>query len=323
MFLDRLHDCEHDYNERQYTQSLVLRHVKMPRDAAIYHRNYLEYLETCWGNHLGIVVTPDVLWFTALNEIVGLVKEMPEPHRHLFTNSHEKKKITVRTKEMVVMPLNHLVQELRSHVPTEATRFMPDFSTTTEAARHAQYAAFCDLCSPFYEYGMYACDFPAISIQGEADDWARLHEQWINLKPLFRAAAEWFDRVGGIFKNCRENLDNAAWWKGMFKLERCGSGHQTEMSGWLSDVYRSPPNGPGYIRNFPTNVAKVNYKQLDFGFEYVMQDGLFCSRQEGDFMAPEFGYTVHEKLKIEPEKYDGYADQEAALKRLQARIAQL
>ena len=116
-FLDRLHDRKEDWQTGTITQSLFLRHVNMPKDASLYHRNYLEYLEKCWADHLGIVITPDILWFTVLSELVGVVKESPEPYRHLFTTSHEKKEIVVFAEREIVMPLNRLVQALRNHVP--------------------------------------------------------------------------------------------------------------------------------------------------------------------------------------------------------------
>jgi hypothetical protein len=302
-FVEMLHDRREDCRAGEIRQSLFLRHISILDDADMYHRNFFEYLEKCWGSHLGIVVTPDVLWFTALNELVALVKEMPDTYRHLFTDSHEKRLIVVDTAAPEVMPLPELVQALRNHVPTEATLFLPDFTTTTSAVRHSMYASFCDMCSPYYNYGMFSCAFPFIQVQGERDDWARLFSQWEQLKPLFSAADRWMERVGRIFRGCLENLESADWWRKMFHLERCGSGHQTEVSGWLSEMYRVPP-GPAYVSNFPTNVAKVEYRQLNRGRDFVMQDGLFCSRQEGDFMVPEFGYTVHEKLEVEPEKYD-------------------
>jgi len=326
LFLDRLHDRKKDWKSGQITQGLFQRAVEIPEEVDMYHRNFMEYLEKCWGAHLGIVVTPDILWFTVLSELVGVVKDGVETYRHLFTDSHEKKDIVVVTQEPEVMPLNQLVGALRQHVPTESTLFMPEFSTTTSAARHAMYASFCDLCSPYYNYSMLACAFPAISIQGSEDDWQRLSAQWSKLKPLFKAAGHWVDRVGEILAGCHNNREDAQWWQNMFKLERCGSGSQTEVSGWFSELFRVPPQGPAYVSNFPTNVAKVEYKQLNTAREFVMQDGLFCSRREGDFMFPEFGYTVHEKLKVEPEPYDSRGtteDQEAAMDRFLARTKSL
>ena len=300
VFLERLHDRKTtDWKTQRTEQTLFLRHAAIPTDADLYHRNYLEYLEKCWGDHLSIVITPDILWFTVLGELVSVVKESPEPYRHLFTDSHEKKTISVQTENPIVMPLNRLVGALHGLVPTDSTLFMPEYSTTTPAARHAMYASFCDLCSPYYNYMMYACAFPAISVQGDAEDWRALGENWLKLKPLFAAAGEWFDDVATILTNCYENLDSRDWWKNMFLLERCGSGHQTEVSGWFADLYREEPQGPRYVKNFPSNVAQVEYKagEGEIQREYKMQDGLFFSRQEGDFMVPEFGYTVHEKLE--------------------------
>ena len=307
VFLDRLDDRKvTDWQTNRVEQTLFLRHAEIPEDATMFHRNYLEYLEKCWADHLGIVITPDILWFTVLNELVAVVKESPEPYRHLFTNSHEKKLVVVTTEDPVVMPLNRLVGALREHVPTDSTLFMPEYSTTTQASRHAMYASFCDLCSPYYNYGMMLCDFPAISIQGTADDWCGLAEDWLKLKPMFTSVGKWFDDVASILMGCYENRDERDWWKSMFMLERCGSGHQTEVSGWFADLFRQPPQGPAYVNNFPTNVAQVEYKELTLDREFKMQDGLFFSRQEGDFMVPEFGYTVHEKLDpVVTEKGEG------------------
>jgi hypothetical protein len=307
VFLDRLHDRKTtDWKTQRTEQTLFLRHTAIATDADIYHRNYLEYLEKCWGDHLGIVITPDILWFTVLGELVSVVKQSPEPYRHLFTDSHEKKTITVKTEDPVVMPLNRLVGALRDEVPTDSTLFMPEYSTTTQAARHAMYASFCDLCSPYYDYMMLACAFPAISVQGDADDWCALGANWLRLKPLFASAGQWFDDVATTLMSCYENLNERDWWQSMFMLERCGSGSQTEVSGWFADLYREGPSGPRYVKNFPTSVAAVDYKELMANREFKMQDGLFFSRQEGDFMVPEFGYTVHEKLDpVVTEKGEG------------------
>lgn len=297
VFLGRLDDRKiTDWKTNRTEQSLFLRHAELSEDATMFHRNYLEYLEKCWGDHLGIVITPDILWFTVLNELVAVVKESPEPYRHLFTDSHEKKIITVKTEDPVVMPLNRLVGALRQHVPTDMGKFVPEFSTTSQRSRHAMYAAFCDLCSPYYDYCMYLCNFPAISIQGTPDDWCALGEEWLGLKPLFASTGKWFDTVASILMSCYENFNDSQWWQSMFMLEQCGSGHQTTVSGWFSELFREPPQGPAYVKNFPTNVAQVDYKELTRKREFKMQDGLFYSCQEGDFMVPEFGYTVHEKL---------------------------
>lgn len=304
-FIDRLDDKKYNYEAKTTTQSLFLRRARLANDADLYHRNYLEYLESCWADHLGIVITPDIVWFTLLSEVAGLVRENAEEYRSLFTRSQEKQRIVVDTEDPEVMPLNRLVAALRDCVPTDTTLFMPEFSTTSQQARHARYAAFADLCSPYYNYGMLLCAFPAIQVQGEEEDWVRMAGHWKSLHQTFSAirspeqerAEAWMGRVQATLERCADQSEDSRWWETMFKLERCGSGHQTEVSGWFRDLFRVQPKGPAYVQNFPTNVACVDYDEISKQREFRLQEGLFYSYQEGDFMVPDFGYTVHERLE--------------------------
>jgi hypothetical protein len=325
-FLDRLHD--RSKKDNQISQSLFLRKTAMPEDASMYHRNYMEYLEMCWGQHLGIVVTPDILWFTALSQIVELVKESPEDYRELFSESDEKQTIIVDTSASpdggVEMPLNHLVAALRNYVPTDTNQFIPQFSTTSNSSTHAMYAVFCDMCSPYYNYMMLSCNFPHIAVQGSPDDWNKMAHMWLELAELFKkAGGKWFGRVLEIFDNCAANLSDANWWREMFRVEKCGSGGETEIFGWFSEMFRNAPKHTRYAGNFPTTVAAVDYTNGDVGKDYRMQDGLFYSYQEGEVMVPDFGYTIHEKLKVDPEPYKDWNDQPEAQERFLERIKDL
>lgn len=298
-FLDRLTDRTYDYRAKHVTQSLVPRHTAFGQAGPIlYHRNYLEYLELCWAKHFGIVIAPDILWHIVLNELVSIVKASPDTYRHLFSGSSEKQTITILTGEQVVMPLDQLVEALKFRIPTDSSLFLPEFSTTTAASRHALYASFADLASPFYNYEMRLCGFPAISVRGTAEDWASLVAHWDDLKEVFKSP--WMDNVSRVFAQCRDNLDKASWWREMFKLDHCGSGHETTVSGWVTSLFQETPS-LRYVQNFPTNVAMVEYRQVDSERDFVMKDGLFSSVRHGDFMAPEFGSVVLEKLVIEPE----------------------
>jgi hypothetical protein len=325
-FLDRLHDRKTGHG--QISQSLFLRKVEMAEDASLYHRNYMEYLELCWGQHLGIVVTPDILWFTALSQIVGLVKEAPNTYRELFSESDEKQTITIDSSFSpdggVEMPLNHLVGALRHYVPTDTGKFIPQFSTTSNRSTHAMYAVFCDMCSPYYNYMMFSCNFPHIAVQGSQDDWSKMANMWLELAFLFeKAGGAWFGRVLEIFDTCASDLTNTDWWREMFKVERCGSGSQTEILGWYADMFREQPQSVRFSENFPTTVAAVDYTNGDTGKDYRMQDGLFYSYLEGEVMVPDFGYTIHERMKVEPESFKDWQDRPAATERFLERVKEL
>lgn len=274
-----------------------LRQINVPADAAITHRNYLEYLERCWSDHLGVVVTPDVIWFTLLTELAALVKSDAERYRPLFSETQEKQSIIIVTADPVEMPLDRLIESMRRLVPTDVELFLPEFSTSTPRSQHAFHAAFCDAASPYYSYSMMLCGFPAIDVRGTANDWLGMRMSWDYLTQEFiklNTKVPWFHRVRDVLVQCEAALGDPEWWKQMFVLTPCGSGSQTEVSGWFAELFRERPD-PAYVGNFPTGVAQVSYRQLDLGKDYLMQDGLFYSAREGDFMVPDFGYTIHEK----------------------------
>lgn len=320
-FLDQLNDRKVDYSTKKVSQSLVLRSCCIPEDAVAYHQNYIKYLEKCWGEHLGIVITPDIIWYILLCELTSIIKADPNQFRHLFSDSEEKKTIAIVTGSRVEMPLDDLVRALKAQVPTNIEPFMPNFSTTTDAAKHAQFAAFCDMCSPYYDYIMLACGFPAIDVRGTEEDWLQMHACWCNLKEIFNECSSYFNQVEETLTNCIERREDVSWWNDMFVMRRCGSGSQTEVSGWINSLFQEVPR-PAYTGNYNTNISVVDYLDLPTQKKYKMQDGLFYSKKEGDFLVPEFGYTIHEKIKIEPESYKD-RDSESAIQRMIKKVLEM
>jgi hypothetical protein len=265
-------------------------------DGMAYHRNYMEYLEKCWAEHLGIVITPDILWYTLLTEMASITKADPEQYRGLFTTSNEKQEIVILQGDPVVMSLAMLVDKLKDYVPTDTSLFLPDFTTSGMRSRHAFRAAFCDMCSPYYNYSMLMCGFPAIDVRGTPEDYSLMSEKWSELGKLFVGHSEWFSRVQTIIDNCLSQFSDADWWRQIFTLKTCGSGGQVAGSGWFTDMFLAKPRVP-YPENFPAGVSIVDYKQLNTNKEYRMLDGLFMSRMDGDFLVPNFGFSVFERTK--------------------------
>jgi hypothetical protein len=169
-------------------------------DSKFYHRNYLTYLEKCWADHLGIVITPDIFWYTLLSEFATLVKGSPENYRSLFTDSPEKKDIIVVSGSLTVMPLDALVKALKRQVPSDTSLFFPNLSFTKNSG-HAFLASFCDICSPYYNYMMYMCGFPYIDVKGSIEDWKLLKEHWDRLKGIVQGNIQWVNTVSNVFNN--------------------------------------------------------------------------------------------------------------------------
>lgn len=260
-----------------------------------YHKNYLKYLENCWADHLGVVITPDIVWYTLLAELAACTKAAPDQYRHLFTTTDETPEIVISQGDPVVMSLSTLTEKLKDRVPTNDDLFFPEFTTSCLRSMHAFQAAFCDMCSPYYNYAILCCGFPAIDVRGTPDDYALMLEKWSELSKLFVGQTEWCSRVRKILKNCHKNYSSADWWRKMFTLKNCGSGHQVEVYGWFADLFRSKP-ALRYSENFTSGVSVVDYTQLNTGKHYRMLVGLFMSRMKGDYLVPDFGYSVFEKI---------------------------
>jgi len=256
----------------------------------IFHESYLEYLENCWGKHFSIVVTPDIIWYTILCEFASLVKANPESYRSLFTDSQDKKEISISSSDPVIMPLDSLVEALKGVIPSDVSMYFPELGFTKNSA-HAFLTAFCDTCSPFYNYSMYLCGFPHIDIKGNIEDWKLLKEHWVNLKGAVQNQA-WALRVAKVIDWILVNFNDINFWKNIFQIKKCGSGHQTTVSGWFVDLFVNKPEVP-YVSNYPAHISKVRYTQIESQQIYEMNTGLFSSTQMEEFMVPSFSNVIY------------------------------
>jgi hypothetical protein len=273
----------------------------------LYHANYLTYLEVCWANHYTPVVSPDILWFGLLNEVASIIRDNPEAVRELFSTSKEKQKIIVPTGDPEVIPLDLIIDQLKGLVPGGIEGYLPTFSTTTLNSRFAHYAAFCDAVSPYYDYCMFMCGFPAIKILGTIDDYVRLAEAWRQLPKLLVAQAPaFFAQAQKVLEELVVALHGARgetdigkeaareWFGTIFAAKKCGSGHQTEVNGWITKLQRKQPKGPRYASNFEPQIAKVEYNELTTNREFVMLYGLFSSELVDGVAIPTFAPLVFE-----------------------------
>jgi hypothetical protein len=293
-------------DETQRVNQLVRRSLVFVQDSLtveaqpteIYFSNYLGYLEKCWAAHAGIVITPDILWYTLLCELAIVVKGSPENYRPLFSGQAEKHKITVMAAPPV-LPLEAVVAEMDRVLPVNSADFLPQFSTSTIRSQQTMRAAFCDLCSPYCNYSMYLCGIPFIDVQGTEQDWQQLRERWQGLIQLVsRLDAQpgvWMYRVMSILDQLVSRWQEPVFWREMFWLEKCGSGHQTEVRGWFAQLFWVVPD-VAYASNFSTHVSRVSYRDLSGNTDYVLKAGLFCGRPEGEFLVPDFGYLVYQQL---------------------------
>ena len=273
----------------------------------IKHKNYLEYLAVCWANHYGAVISPDILWHIVLCELAMEIAKRSEDYRDLFSDSSEKQEISVQTDDDVVLPIEKVIDILKTKCKINTSLFLPRFSTTGESEELAFGTAFLDLVSPYYEYSMFCCGIPYVKIFGTPGDYHiavsmldELSVEFSNFPPV----ANWLTSVADLFNKIEFTLlgKNDVNFKHFFALERCGSGSQVEVAGWINDLFLFDPP-VRYVKNFNSCVSKIEYKNLSTNKEYQMTVALEESRLEGDLLIPNFKRVVAEKVSLpEPEK---------------------
>lgn len=258
----------------------------------IHHNNYLEYLQFAWANHIGVTVDPTFLWYMTLSEVALTIRSNPEKYRSLFTTTDDSREILVQTLNPTVLPIDSIVQQLDQLVPIDTDAFFPDFSTKTDQYQLASQIMFCDAVSPYYNYSMFCCGIPSYDICGHDDDWKLLFKKVIDLSvllgiqmPLVTATLERLTH--------QHNRDSVEFWRSMFRLDRCGSGHQTEVGGWITSLYHQVPELK-YVGNFSSHVGAVKYTNVSTNKRYEMYSGLFCSDLINNTLVPKYGWIVKE-----------------------------
>jgi hypothetical protein len=279
------------------SKKLQLDSHDLPADSARTHHGYADYLRQSYADHIPIVIEPNHLWHLLLCELAQVVTASPAAYHDLFADTSNK--TTIRLPQGThVLDVTTLMAHLRHYVPTDVDAFLPVFSTDTERSTVAKYAAFAEMSSPYYDYGVCACGFPAIDVRGEQDDWERMASTWFKLVPLFPSEWEWLYRVSRILDGCAGDWSAPSWWHQMYRHERCGSGSDVEMAGWFPKLFRKDQTG-AMPRTAPACVSEVRYTADGFGPEtrfFRMRHGLMASRWEGKFLVPDFGHILHEEI---------------------------
>jgi len=254
------------------------------------HKNYIEYLEICWARHYEAVISPEIIWYNLLCEVAQIVKSNPEEHRHLFTRSEGQENIIVITNTTII-PVKELLKALKPRVPTEIDMFIPTFSESTEDYKLAAMTAFAEMVSPYYYYFTASCGIPAIHVRGTEKDWQKLLQHWKNLSQIIKGYDNFFSATKQLISDIIKqfNSPKASFWKDMFYMKKCGSGSQMGADGWIKLLFIEPPE-----LNFPTALARIEYKHINTGQTFEMKRGLIKSTRDKNVLVPEFDFTVSE-----------------------------
>lgn len=267
-------------------------------EANAHHTNFLNYLEVGYNTHQSIVLAPHVFWNTILNEISGYVNENTEKCRHLFTDSSDKKEISIESNS-IIPPLDRFEEELRKLVPTNMDPFLPKFTTDTEQSKLANIATFMETVKQYYDYSMFCCGYNAIRVDGTMEDWIRVGDTARYLTEVLPGLSAYLNEAADTIYNLTEwvqngNSDQIA---KILTNTLIGSGGETTVAGWITKFFREVPR-LAKASNFPSHIATVPYSHKTLGRDFNLCYGLFSSTlDKNGFLIPDYGYVINERLK--------------------------
>lgn len=276
--------------------------------------------DACFQEHIPFGLRPEVLWNTILSQVAIEIRLNPETYRSLFTDSSEKKLLSV---EKDTLRQGHpegwneaigLFEEpLRGVIPSSIAEICLDrnLSTCGQVENLAHLVTFMDAASPFYSYKVWTlCGIPSIAIFGTLEDWDSLIKGVELLMPLFPALTDYFTDIEPALVSIKDSVAGNLqidFWRSIFKRNNESGG--STITGWLTKffafhqgpngLYRKQPSRQGYNPDkFPSSVSSVDFIWNYFGTEIPMKlcGGVLSSEMIEGFLTPRLGWgVVHAK----------------------------
>lgn len=243
---------------------------------------FLGFLSHAYSNHVKISISPYDIWILIISEVSKFIVSKPEPFRGLFTDSAEKKEITIFTDAEYEMPMNELSAALASNIKFDANILFPELSIQSEESVAMIQALFCEMASPYYSYSMMMCGLPEIKVLGTIDDWKTIRTNFNKLFDLLNNCYDFknypstvetvLNNIINSFKSSQQ--DSISFWKDIFTEKNIGSGSQREINGWITH-FLIVQQKPLKLENFTNTIGYVRYKNLDSGKHYMSIHGGF------------------------------------------------
>jgi hypothetical protein len=242
--------------------------------------------DLAYRHHFPLVLTPDAVWLTIAQGLANHVNNHAETLRHHFVRHEGKVLIEVRRDDFVrgsaenpwaeVWPV--FSDKIKGHLGAETHGLIvADFSTTGPTEKAASEVVLMDCVQSYFSYEFVSlCGIPAVTLEGTAEDWERIHDRVGRLGQY--DLKWWTDRLAPItaeFVKAAKGEPTPAFWKCLYK-EDGGSGGPY-LSGWLVRLlpylkhreyrYRVPNDyRTGYFTPWQTNLRNFMLdKPLDAG----------------------------------------------------------
>lgn len=203
----------------------------------------IETAHQAFAYHLGLELTPDVVWVAIMQGLARVIAREPERFRSTFVLHDDRQVIeVVRNEFRRGSPDNDWAGCFgefstaigKSIGADNHRRLVGNFSTTGPLERAVGDVALMDMMQSYFEYKVYSmCGIPFVNLRGTSEDWRQLVGKTRDLLSL-GALDWWLNDVVGILEKIVDTLEGNVdrdFWNSVYK-SHANSGNDT-LTGWL------------------------------------------------------------------------------------------
>ncbi len=221
-------------------------------------------------------------------------------------------------------------------MPIDTSIFTANFTSSTADSQLAIQSAFCEAMSVYYYYVSGRCGIPRIKVLGSKEDWQLIEQKVHRMRTevfsqdttTTKKLSTYLSKIESQVRKIYTTRD-PSFWKEMFYIDDCQSGHMAVVTGWIAMFYveheavrkdgHTTYSGNDFY-NYKAHISTVKWKNIETERHFELKCGLVSSRivsgtNELDtkypWLEPSFSHVIVEtdgSGKMSPEHFKTYIE---------------
>src|SRR5579872_4647314 len=204
-------------NTKEYHKQKCKEIIHSSSTADIYQCSYENGFVSCawdsYSNEHNLVIRPDDVWISLLNQYNRYTNAHPEESRKFFV-TFEGKEALISYNDFVScrdidweLFVKYIISQMSTRLvdPDMTKWIIPNFSTTKETDRIAASIIMMSITQHFFTYGIdSSCGIPNVTMLGTVDDWIELKNRVLQFSKYDNGSGlmtKWVDMLNPIMEN--------------------------------------------------------------------------------------------------------------------------
>ena len=194
-------------------------------------------IHAAFCKHYPLILSPDIIWITILQELSRQVNANPELYRGKLVDFEGKQEVVLNTYEDTpwIDRVNFLPLVQKFMVDKKLAELVKcDFTTSTKTSLEVSQLCFLDITKHYFTFiARTMCGIPSIELKGSTEDWIKLKGKTSAFLSI-GGMEEWQRSLSPIldeFINASQNKIDPEFWKSIYKYRSMSGGGI--ITGWI------------------------------------------------------------------------------------------